>query len=245
MNTKLVIAALFIPLMSTQAIANESKIDSYEKVDEEAVGLGIGSVVGGIFAGPIGVMAGAAAGALVGNSIGSDKEVRVLTSDLTHSKVTIDTLHKNNADQLQALNDAKNKIENLLAQNQELKLNTLEFAVQFRTDSSDIENHYQQQLTRLAEILTQVPEVEIDVSGFADRMGDEPYNMKLSGKRAAAVKNFLIQQGIEEKRIAAHAYGESKPIKPSESLENNFFDRRVSIRFQNSQDDSELSVAAN
>jgi hypothetical protein len=53
--------------------------------------------------------------------------------------------------------------------------------------------------------------------------------MDLSNDRANQVKEFLIQQGIEEHRITTLAYGESQPLHIEETLENNFFDRRVSI----------------
>ena len=247
MNKILVIATLVIPLVTTQSFANEATSNQHENVDEETIGFGIGSVVGGILGGPVGLMAGALTGALVGDSVGSDKEIKLLTSNMDKTKSEINTLHKNNLEKELALKDAHSSIEKLLSQNQELKLESLEFAVQFRTNSSNIENHYQDQLIHLAEILSQAPGIEINIDGFADRMGDETFNMELSGKRAAAVKEFLISQGIEKERILAHAYGESKPIKSDESLENNFFDRRVSISLNHSEAEnaSQLSVATN
>lgn len=240
-------SALFISLISSPIFATETNINDHEEVNEEAIGLGIGSVVGGILGGPVGLITGAFMGALVGDTVGSDKEVQFLASDLKQSNATINTLQKNNTEQQQALKDANIVIEKLLAQNQDLKLNTLEIAVQFSTDSSEIEKHYQVQLSHLADILYNASGVEIEVDGFADRLGDESYNMELSGRRAAAVKDFLIQQGVDKERITAHAYGESKPIKPNESLENNFFDRRAAIRLQpiEAEKDSKLSVVSN
>ena len=247
MKTKLVITTLSIALLTSPSFAIETNNISHENVDEEAIGFGVGSVVGGILGGPVGFITGAFAGALVGDSVGSDKETQLLTSDLKQSNSTIDILQKNSDEQTHALKDAKTAIEQLLSENQELKQNALEFAVQFRTNSSDIEKHYQDQLARLVDILKKTPQVEIEVDGFADRIGDETYNMKLSGLRAAAVKEFLIQQGIDKKRVVAHAHGESKPIKPSESLENNFFDRRVTVHLRSNQldDDTSLSVVSN
>ena len=247
MKIKLVLAALSISFVALQGHASNANVDIQEASKEEKIGLGVGSVTGGILGGPIGLMVGAITGALVGDSVHSEKQINALASDLNESNENYFTLQKNHNEQEQALADAKSSIEKLLTQNQKLELETLEFAVQFRTNSSDIEKHYSDQLIRLAELLNQFSDIEISVDGFADRMGDETYNLELSGRRAAAVKEFLVQQGINQERILAHAHGESKPVKPNESLENNFFDRRVSIslKTRSVDSDSQLSVATN
>jgi len=48
--------------------------------------------------------------------------------------------------------------------------------------------------------------------GHADRIGSEAYNQKLSQRRADAVRAYLIDQGIEAKRIETAAKGESEPV---------------------------------
>ena len=62
-------------------------------------------------------------------------------------------------------------------------------------------------------VMKQHPEVEIVlVTGHADRIGKEGYNQKLSERRAAAVKDYLVGQGIDAKRIETAAKGESEPV---------------------------------
>lgn len=53
----------------------------------------------------------------------------------------------------------------------------------------------------------------IRVSGHADRLGPEPYNLKLSLRRAEAVKQYLIGKGMNPRRIELEARGESDPVK--------------------------------
>ncbi len=63
--------------------------------------------------------------------------------------------------------------------------------------------------------MKQYPEVEVVlVTGHADRIGKEAYNQKLSERRAAAVKDYLVSQGIDAKRIETAAKGESEPVVP-------------------------------
>lgn len=203
---------------------------------EKGIGLGVGSVVGGVIAGPIGILTGAMVGSLIGHNIVVENEKQhliqskdELNSKLVESSEKLQSLEDTWSRQNIILNDAHLTIEKLLAQNQELKNHALNFDVQFRTNSTNIEKQYQEYLVALANALNETPNIELEVAGFADRMGDEDYNMNLSDKRAQRVKNFLIQQGIEEDRITTLAYGESQPLHPEENLENNFFDRRVSI----------------
>jgi len=54
------------------------------------------------------------------------------------------------------------------------------------------------------------------IEGHTDGKGTHPYNMKLSENRAAAVKNWLVQNaGVAEARIATRGWGETKPIAPN------------------------------
>jgi len=53
----------------------------------------------------------------------------------------------------------------------------------------------------------------VRVSGHADRLGPEPYNLNLSLRRAEAVKQYLSEKGISPRRIQLEAKGEAEPVK--------------------------------
>ncbi|MFH2210196.1 MAG: OmpA family protein [Pseudomonadota bacterium] len=61
--------------------------------------------------------------------------------------------------------------------------------------------------------MKQYPQVEVVlVTGHADRIGKDAYNQKLSERRAAAVKDYLVSQGIDAGRIETAAKGEAEPV---------------------------------
>lgn len=221
---------------NTPSYAAELEDDSHQNNIEQEIGLGTGSVIGGIIAGPPGVIA----GAVIGNLMGQNIENENTTAGLQEQNQQLENALKNSKKQLQALkqdasrktlvlNDTHLTIERLIKENQELKNHALNFDVQFRTNSIDIEKQYKKHLADLATALHTTPNMEVEVAGYTDRMGDENYNMELSKQRAEHVKEYLVQHGIEKERITTLAHGESQPLHPEENLENNFFDRRVSV----------------
>lgn len=91
---------------------------------------------------------------------------------------------------------------------------TLQAETLFDFDKAVIHPEGKQHLnTEVVDKMKQYPQVEaILVTGHADRVGTDAYNQDLSARRAAAVKDYLVGQGIESNRIQAAAKGESEPV---------------------------------
>jgi OOP family OmpA-OmpF porin len=91
---------------------------------------------------------------------------------------------------------------------------TLQTEAMFAYNKSEISDSGKQKMH--AEIIDQVKEHSQDtvilVTGHADRIGGEEYNMELSQRRADAVKAYLIEHGIDGNRIETVSKGESEPI---------------------------------
>jgi peptidoglycan-associated lipoprotein len=68
------------------------------------------------------------------------------------------------------------------------------------------------ELNKLAQILTDNPEIRIELSSHTDSVASVEYNQELSQKRAESAVNYLIQRGISADRMIAKGYGELKPI---------------------------------
>ena len=69
-----------------------------------------------------------------------------------------------------------------------------------------------------------------EVGGHTDNQGARDYNMKLSAKRAEAVKAWLVGKGIAAGRITTAGYGDTRPLAPNTSDENKAKNRRVELR---------------
>jgi outer membrane protein OmpA-like peptidoglycan-associated protein/Tol biopolymer transport system component len=67
------------------------------------------------------------------------------------------------------------------------------------------------ELNKLRDLLIKNPTLTIEIGGHTDTRGDATENQQLSEGRANAVKNYLIEQGIDATRLSAKGYGESQP----------------------------------
>ncbi|MEO0183664.1 MAG: OmpA family protein, partial [candidate division WOR-3 bacterium] len=77
-------------------------------------------------------------------------------------------------------------------------------------------------------ILTMHPEIEVEIQGHTDDIGADAYNLKLSQKRAEAVRDYLINKHmIEPVRLIPVGYGERRPIADNSTEEGRRKNRRV------------------
>jgi peptidoglycan-associated lipoprotein len=82
----------------------------------------------------------------------------------------------------------------------------------FAFDRADISGEGRQTLQRQAEWLHRFPNVAVRIEGHCDERGTREYNLALGERRANAVKNILIAEGISPARIATISYGKERPI---------------------------------
>jgi len=67
-------------------------------------------------------------------------------------------------------------------------------------------------LSRVVELMRKYPEMVIEIGSHTDSRGNEKFNENLSQKRANSTRDFIIESGINAKRVMAKGYGESVPI---------------------------------
>lgn len=81
----------------------------------------------------------------------------------------------------------------------------------FGTDRSDLSTEARATLGRQAGWLKTYPNVTVTIEGHADERGTREYNLALGERRATAVKNYLLAQGIQNGRVKTISYGKERP----------------------------------
>jgi OmpA-OmpF porin, OOP family len=100
--------------------------------------------------------------------------------------------------------------------------------VQFETDSSVIREESKPILQAVADIMKNHPEIEkVRVEGYTDNTGTAAHNLTLSRDRAKSVKDYLVRQGVDAKRLETEGYGETKPVADNNTNEGRYQNRRV------------------
>ncbi len=100
----------------------------------------------------------------------------------------------------------------------------------FEFDKADLLPESRPELDRLVKLMSTYPAMKISVEGHTDSVGTYEYNMKLSGKRAEAVVNYLLASGVSKERISSEGFGYTRPIAPNDTPEGRALNRRVEIR---------------
>ncbi len=85
------------------------------------------------------------------------------------------------------------------------------------------------QLERLREVLMRNPEVYVRIEGHTDNQGSQGSLEKLSRQRAEAIREYLIAQGIESRRVQAAGFGPTRPVADNETLSGRETNRRVEV----------------
>ncbi len=97
--------------------------------------------------------------------------------------------------------------------------------IRFDRNSNTLNPEYRVMLNEVFEQLARAPGDRVLITGYTDKSGDPTTNMYLSEQRALAVRNYLMQRGIEEERLLVNHYGDSR------SMGRNPDERRVEIEW--------------
>jgi OOP family OmpA-OmpF porin len=104
--------------------------------------------------------------------------------------------------------------------------------VHFAFDSAALDDQARTTIDKVVEAAERAEAPHISVTGHADRAGPEDYNMKLSIRRADAVRDALVERGIPAERISVAGRGESEPLIPTGDGVRNRVNRRAEIILQ-------------
>lgn len=104
-----------------------------------------------------------------------------------------------------------------------------EKSVRFDFDKANIEPQYRDILNRIAGVLMTLKGYSIYVYGYTDDVGTQDYNLKLSARRAQAVRDVLVQTGINPGLISTKGFGKSDPRVKGDGAQARAANRRVEI----------------
>ncbi|OZI74256.1 outer membrane protein OmpA [Bordetella genomosp. 12] len=105
----------------------------------------------------------------------------------------------------------------------------------FDFDKSVLKPEGRQLLDQVAQQAKAIDLETIIAVGHTDSIGTEAYNLKLSDRRAASVKAYLVSKGIDPNRIYTEGKGEAQPIATNKTAEGRARNRRVEIEIVGSR----------
>ena len=137
---------------------------------------------------------------------------------------------------LDELISGEKKINNNL-EIKEIKKNQLQVIdnIVFESRSFDLTKNSKIVLNGFSKFLKNNPTLEVEIQGHTDDIGDAKDNLELSKQRSLAVKEYLLSEGIDERRVKAKGYGETLPKFKNNSSKNRAKNRRTEFLILNDE----------
>lgn len=204
------IAAFFITstmmLTSCEAVKNANN-----QQKGTVIGTAAGAVIGGVLGNNLGKGKNAPAGAVLGGIVGG---------------VAGNVIGRNMDKQAKEIKETLPGAE-VERVGEGIKVTMKENMVNFGFDSSDLTSAAKANLDKLAQVLKNNMDTNINIYGHTDSKGTDAYNLSLSERRAAAVKNYLVSQGVSASRMFTMGVGEKEPVASNDTDAGRAENRRV------------------
>jgi OmpA-OmpF porin, OOP family len=110
------------------------------------------------------------------------------------------------------------------------KLNEYGKTILFNSGKASFQKQTMPVLQAMTAILKEYPTAKFSLEGHTDSVGAESMNLKLSEERAAAIKNFLVENGIAADRLTSKGFGETMPVDSNKTAKGKANNRRVEVK---------------
>ena len=102
--------------------------------------------------------------------------------------------------------------------------------VNFALDSARLRPGARSALERQVDVLRRSRDLRVEIAGHTDARGASGYNRELSLRRARAVRDYFVANGIDRERLVVEGYGESDPVVSDDTAAGRERNRRVELR---------------
>jgi OOP family OmpA-OmpF porin len=104
------------------------------------------------------------------------------------------------------------------------------YGVNFDFDKATLRPDAEPVLAQVLAVFKADPKLSVEIGGHTDNVGKSDYNLKLSARRADAMKAWLVKHGVSSARLTTRGYGDSMPIEKNDSDAGRAKNRRVELK---------------
>lgn len=116
--------------------------------------------------------------------------------------------------------------------------------VLFDTGSYTLKPAAREKLAKISGVVLAHPGLKLQIEGHTDSVGTDEYNQQLSENRAAAVRDYLIEQGVPASTVTARGFGKTQPIASNDSPDGRQKNRRVELVVNGDAIDADAAAPA-
>lgn len=236
MKRSIISLAVVAALASAPVHVQAAELDSGSSWGTN-IGVVAGGIVGAIVGGPPGAIAGMAIGGVTADQQRGARRVAALeyhAASLEQARISLHSERRSLKAEIGALNRSLDEAREIAAERADAVqlAHGLEFGIGFRSNSAAVPGKDEDGLEALALLLSAVPELEVRLDGYADPRGSAELNQALSEARAKAVRERLVQAGVDPARIHVQGHGAAAPDTATADPDSWALQRRVNIRLE-------------
>ncbi|MGB0005914.1 MAG: OmpA family protein [Candidatus Sulfotelmatobacter sp.] len=101
--------------------------------------------------------------------------------------------------------------------------------VLFAFNKYDLKPEARERLAKISGIVLAYPDLKLQIEGYTDSIGSDEYNQTLSDKRAEAVRDYLVSQGVSMNSVTAQGMGKADPVADNSTAAGRQLNRRVEM----------------
>ena len=203
----------FIPGVAAVVLLASGCADMSDTQRRTATGAGVGALAGAVLGSATGGHAGT--GAVVGAGVGA-----------LGTYIWSQNMERQKREMEQATRGTGIAVSQ--TQDNQLKLD-IPSDISFAVGRADIQPNFAPVLDRFAEGLRAHPETDVRIVGHTDNTGSDAVNEPLSVNRASSTRSYLMNRGVDGRRISVEGMGERQPIATNATAEGRSRNRRVEI----------------